>query len=226
MFHLLLLMCFFLGFIGEVFEGQSNADNRENKQRNNHHPKTHTVEHDQDHTHAGEHHTRQISYTSDQLYKIGKSFYITKFYYTTANTIKILGIRQTFRTKRTDRRRKGGKRGGTKYVRPWDTNQGIHRSLRIPVERHHKTLWNSSMCELMLTHMQLLKPKINMILHYFLQHKLDICFITETWISKNDDLQYIKANLMTQGFNILSCERKNRKGGHLECIYNERFKMK
>ena len=67
--------------------------------------KSHTVEHDWDHTHAGEHHTRQIRYISDQLYKIGKSFYITKFNYTTANTIKGLGIRQTFRTKRTDRRR-------------------------------------------------------------------------------------------------------------------------
>ena len=172
------------------------------------------------------HQTRQIRYTSDQLYRIGKTFYITKFNYTTANTIKSLGIRQTFRTKRTDRRRKRGKRGGTKYVRPWDTNQGIHRSLLIPLERHHKTLWNPSMSELMLTNIQSLKLKINMILHYILQHKLDIFFITETCISKNEDLQYIKANLMTQGFNILSHERKNRKGGGLACIYNERFKMK
>ena len=31
---------------------------------------------------------------------------------------------------------------------------------------------------------------------------------------------------MTQDFNILSCERKNRKGGGLGCIYSERFKMK
>ena len=29
-----------------------------------------------------------------------------------------------------------------------------------------------------------------------------------------------------QGFNILSCERKNRKGGGLACVCNERFKMK
>ena len=90
-----------------------------------------------------------------------------------------------------DRRRKRGKREGTKYVRPWDTNQGIHRSILIPLERHHKTLWNPSMSELMLTNIQLLKPKINMILQYILEHKLDICFITEAWISKNEDLQYV-----------------------------------
>ena len=78
----------------------------------------------------------------------------------------------------------------------------------------------------MLTNIQSLKLKINMTLHYILQHELDICFITETWISKNEDLQYIKANLMTQGFNILSCESKNRKGGGLACIYNERLKIK
>ena len=156
--------------------------------------------------------TRQIGYTSDQLYKIGKSLYITKLKYTTANTIKRLGIRQTFRTIWTDRRRKRWKKGGIKYIRPCDTNQGIHRSLLIPLERPHKTSWNPSMSELMLTNIQSLNPKINMVLHYILQHKLDICFITETWISKNEDLQYIKANLMKQGFNILSCERKNKKG--------------
>ena len=52
-----------------------------------------------------------------------------------------------------------------------------------------------------------------MILHCIVQNKLDICFITENWISKNEDLQYIKANLMIQGFNILSCERKNKEKG-------------
>ena len=55
------------------------------------------------------HQTRQIRYISNQLYKNGKTFYKIKFIYTTANTIKSLGIRQTFRTKRTDRRRERGK---------------------------------------------------------------------------------------------------------------------
>ena len=82
------------------------------------------------------------------------------------------------------------------------------------LERHHKTSWNPSTSELMLTNIQSLKPKINMILHYIV-HKLDICFITETWISKNEDLQCIKFNIMTQGFNILSCKRKNKRGGGL-----------
>ena len=63
----------------------------------------------------------------------------------------------------------------------------------------------------MLTNIQSLKPKIDVILHYILEHKLDICFITETWISKNEDLQYIKANLKMQGYHILSCERKIEK---------------
>ena len=78
----------------------------------------------------------------------------------------------------------------------------------------------------MLTNIQSLKPKMNMILHYIPQHKLVICFITDTCISKNEDLQYIKDNLMTQGFNKLSCERKSRKGGGLACIYNEKLMIK
>ena len=78
----------------------------------------------------------------------------------------------------------------------------------------------------MLTNIQSLKPKIDVILHYILEHKVDICFITETWISKNEDLQYIKANLKIQGYHILSCERESQKGGGLACIYNEILIMK
>ena len=85
------------------------------------------------------HQTRQIRYTRNQLYKIGKTFYIKRVNENTANTITGLDIRQTFRTGRRDRKRKRGKRGGTKHVRPWDTNQGIHRNLLVPLERHHKT---------------------------------------------------------------------------------------
>ena len=58
------------------------------------------------------HQTRQIRYTRNRLYKIGKTFYITKVSDTTANTIKSLVIRLTFRTRRRDRNRKRGRRGG------------------------------------------------------------------------------------------------------------------
>ena len=50
------------------------------------------------------------------------------------------------------------------------------------LKRHHKTLWNPSISELLLTSIQSLKLKIDMILHYILEHKLDLCFITEAWI--------------------------------------------
>ena len=117
----------------------------------------------------------------------------------TAITIRNLGIRQTFkpsrRPPRRDNRKKKGKRGGKKHARPRDTNQGVHRNLLIPLERHHKTVWNPSLSNLMLTNIQSLKPKIDVILHYILEHKVDICLITETLISKNEDLQCIKANL-------------------------------
>ena len=128
------------------------------------------------------------------MFKIGKTFYKTKVNDMTANTIKNLGIRHTFRPPRRDKKRKRGKRG-KKHVRLWDTNQGVHRNLLIPLERHHKSPWNPSISNLMLTNIQSLKPNIDVILYYILEHKVDIIFITETWISKNEDLQYIKANL-------------------------------
>ena len=71
---------------------------------------------------------------------MGKTFYKTKVNDRTANAIKNLGIRQTFRPPRRDNRKKRGKTGGKKNVRPWDTNQGVCRHLLIPLERGHKTL--------------------------------------------------------------------------------------
>ena len=150
---LITLLFILLGFIGEIFK----------------------------------HQTRQIRYTRSQLLKIGKTFYKTKINDMTAITIRNLGIKQTFRPlrrpRRRDNRKKRVKRGGKKHARPWDTKQGVHRNLLIPLGRHHKTVWNPSLSKLMLANIKSLEPKIDVILHYILEHKVDICFITETWIS-------------------------------------------
>ena len=58
------------------------------------------------------HQTRQIRYTRNQLFKIGKTFYKTKVNNMTANIIKNVGTRQTFRPPRRDKKKKRGKRGG------------------------------------------------------------------------------------------------------------------
>ena len=99
----------------------------------------------------------------------------------------------------------------------------MHRNLLIPLERHHKTVWNPSLSNLMLTNIQSLKPKIDVILHYILEHKV---FHYRDLDIKNEDLQYIKVNLKMQGYQILSCERENWKGGGLACIYNENLQIK
>ena len=56
------------------------------------------------------HQTRQIRYTRNQLFKIGKTFYKTKVNDMTANIIKNLGIRQTLRPPRRDKKKKRKKR--------------------------------------------------------------------------------------------------------------------
>ena len=91
---------FLLVFTGELYKSQSNANKKENEQRNYQHFQPHATEHEQYYIHVSEHQTRQIRYTGDQLYKFDKSFYITKLNYTIVNTIKGLDIRQTFRTNR------------------------------------------------------------------------------------------------------------------------------
>ena len=64
------------------------------------------------------HQSRQIRYTRNHLFKIEKTFYKTEVNDITTNTIKYLGIRQTFRPPRRDKIRKSGKGGGKNHVRP------------------------------------------------------------------------------------------------------------
>ena len=61
------------------------------------------------------HQTREIRYTRNQLYKIGKTFYRTKVNDITANTIKSLVISQTLKE---DKKKRGtGKEKGEKEVK-------------------------------------------------------------------------------------------------------------
>ena len=79
-----------------------------------------------------------------------------------------------------------------------------------------------------LTNIQSLKPKLDMLIHHMQPNNLDICFITETWTQcrNESDYQYIRANLDTAGYNIMTPSRENRKGGGIAVIYRPHLHVK
>ena len=75
---------------------------------------------------------------------------------------------------------------------------------------------------------QLLKPKLDMLIHHMQLNNLDICFITETWTQcgNEPDYQYIRANLDTAGYNIIIHSRENRRGGGIAVIHRPHLHIK
>ena len=110
----------------------------------------------------------------------------------------------------------------------WDNNKGIHQNLLRPLNRSDKTLWNVAKLNMALTNKQLLKPKLEMLIHHMQLNNPDICFITETWTQYGNEpeYQYIRANLDTARYNIIILSRENRKGGGIAVIYRPHLHIK
>ena len=58
-----------------------------------------------------------------------------------------------------------------------------------------------------------------MILHHMEVDKIDIGFITETWINNTIDQELVISQSKNAGYTIISHEHLNRKGGGVMCIY-------
>ena len=54
-----------------------------------------------------------------------------------------------------------------------------------------------------------------MVLHHMEAHKMDIGFITETWINNTIDQELITSEAKHVGYNIISHEHMNRKGAYV-----------
>ena len=67
--------------------------------------------------------------------------------------------------------------------------------------------------------MQSIKSKLDALLHHITLNDIDICFITETWINTDHDLQLLEANISGLGYKIINKCRENQSGGGVACIY-------
>ena len=123
--------------------------------------------------------------------------------------IKELGIKRNFR----------GSRGGKDRQRTQDQNNGIHEKLLRPLPKHNIVQWKGKDTRFFLTNAQSIINKLDMILHHMEVDKIDIGFITETWINNKIDQELVISQSKNAGYTIISHERLNRKGGGVMCIY-------
>ena len=123
--------------------------------------------------------------------------------------IKELGLKRNFR----------GSRGGKYTSRIQDQNRGIHEKWLKSLPKHNTVYWKGKNTRFFLTNVKSIINKLDMVLHHIEVDKIDIGFITETWINNMIDQELITSQAKNVRYKIISHECMNRKGGGLICIY-------
>ena len=72
---------------------------------------------------------------------------------------------------------------------------------------------------MLLINIQSIKCKLDVLLNNITLNDIDLCFITETWINTDHDLQLLEANISGLGYKIINKYRENQSGGGVACIY-------
>lgn len=72
---------------------------------------------------------------------------------------------------------------------------------------------------MLLINIQSIKSRIDAPFHHINLNYIDICFITETWIHTDQDLQILEANISGLGYKSIDKCRENQSVGYVACIY-------
>ena len=72
---------------------------------------------------------------------------------------------------------------------------------------------------MLLVNIQSIKFMLDALLYHITLNDIDICFIAETWINTDRDLQILEANISGLGYKIINKCRENQSGGGVACIY-------
>ena len=142
------------------------------------------------------------------IINLRQQFYKHKLDVKTLERIKELGLKK-FR----------GSRGGRNKDRAWSSNKGAHQYLLQTLPKCNITKWNHTPIRMLLINIQSIKSKIDTLLHHINLNDIDICFITETGIHTDQDLQILEANISGLGYKIIDKHRENQSGGDVACIY-------
>ena len=80
-----------------------------------------------------------------------------------------------------------GTRGGKNKPKIQDQNRGIQEEWLKSLPKHNIIYWKGKNTRFFLTNIQSIINKLDMVLHYMEVDKIDIGFITETWINNKID---------------------------------------
>ena len=153
-------------------------------------------------------------HTADLLFSLKGNKHTSKLDEKACLTIKELGIKRNFRGSR------GGKDGQKK-----DQNNGVHEKWLRPLSKHNRVQWEGKDTRFFPTNAQSIINKLDMILHHMEVDKIDIGFITETWINNKIDKELVISKNKNAGYTIISHEHLNRKGEGVMCIYKSKLKV-
>ena len=74
--------------------------------------------------------------------------------------------------------------------------------------------------------MAIIKNKHTNLLDNLVENKIDICIVTETWLTDDDKVWLDCSDLSKNGYHIQSANRRNRRGGGLAIIATTNIKTK
>ena len=139
-------------------------------------------------------------------------------------------IVNSIRKLKLQKRKTRGKRGETK------------RHYSIPAEKRLININNIIQCKpigatscdrelrknlgLSLINIRSIKNKHTNLLDNLVENKIDICIVTETWLTDDDKVWLDCSDLSKNGYHIQSANRRNRRGGGLAIIATTNIKTK
>ena len=150
----------------------------------------------------------QNSYTQRQLFSIRRNKYTSTLDKNTYLKIKELGIKRNCR----------GSREGRFRPRIQDQNKDINEKWLKSLSKSNIIYRKGKDTRFFLTNVQCIINKLDMIVHHMEVDKIDIGFITETWIKNTIDRDLMASQAKNAGYKIISHGHMNRKGGGLMYI--------
>ena len=118
-----------------------------------------------------------------------------------------------------------GKMSRKIQAKTWDQNRAVYNQLLKSLPKHNILYWKGKNTRFLLTNIQSIINKLDMVLHHMELENIDIALITKIWISNTIDQELFTSQAKHVGYTIISHECMNRKGG-LICIYKSGFNVK
>ena len=88
--------------------------------------------------------------------------------------------------------------------------RGVHQHLLWTLPKCYITKWNQTPIRMLIINIQSINSKPDALLHHITLNDIDACFITETWINTDHDLQLLKINISGLGYKMINKHRENQ----------------